>query len=380
MQNSILNACTLVIRGEYPTFTGRLMANLQLIQLVLWILLMSFQNPIQLGRGGGDPPSDDQTGIGGGDPPSDGNTPERGGGDPPLDGNTPQRTHSNQNNDLGVVITPCRDQPDAGLDNLPIYWESPEAAKLFCFDYKNGDDVFDGLTATVKILTKVLRSSDVYKRVVSHSELNLPEQIFHIRNKGLFLNTAYTITLNKLGRDSNNWVATCCQEALDLLAGLRFDTTVDAKRISYWNIDFRQDNCFPHPDSYVDNGIKPKPPFFEYFLNAVADASAFILEHLDHFSVEMIPGEIISKIIPALTKECEDNGIPEDSTECTLLSQFEIRPPGYTAVLRWVHYLGFLQDKLKKSYYVNGHEHEEQKKHCSQFTQRYLSDLELRSH
>jgi hypothetical protein len=85
---------------------------------------------IQLSIEGGDPPLDDQTGIGGGDPPSDGNTPERGGGDTPLDGNTPERTHSNQNNHLGVVITPCRDQPDAGLD-LPIHWESPEAAKLF---------------------------------------------------------------------------------------------------------------------------------------------------------------------------------------------------------------------------------------------------------
>jgi hypothetical protein len=151
---------------------------------------------IRLGRGGGDPPSDDQTGIGGGDPPSDGNTPERGGGDTSLDGNTTERTHSNQNNDLGVVITPCRDQPDAGLD-LPIYWESPEAAKLFSFDYKNGDKFFDRLSVRVKILTKVLKSSDTYKRVLSHSEENLlPEQIFHIRNKCLFLRTAYTIALN----------------------------------------------------------------------------------------------------------------------------------------------------------------------------------------
>jgi hypothetical protein len=339
---------------------------------------------MRLGRVG-DPPLDGNTPErgGGGDPPSDGNTPERGEVDPPLDGNTPERSPSNQHNSLGEVITPCRDQPDAGLDDLPIYWESPEAAKLFGFDYKNGDgdDVFNGLTARVNILTEVLRSSDGYKRVVSHSEENLlPEQIFHIRNKCLYLRTAYTIALNKLGRDSNNWVATCCQEALDLLAGLGFDTTVDAKRISYWNIDFRKDNRFPHPNLYVANGIKPKPPFFEHFPNAAADASTFILDHLDHFSVEMLRGELISKIIPALTKECEDDGIPDDSPERILLSQFEIRPPSYTTVLRWVHYLGFSQDKLKKSYYVDGHEHEEQKKHRSQFTQRYLSDLEPRSH
>ena len=53
---------------------------------------------------------------GGGDPPSDVNTMERRGGDPPSDGNTlVERTPSNQHNDLGEVITPCRDKPDALL-------------------------------------------------------------------------------------------------------------------------------------------------------------------------------------------------------------------------------------------------------------------------
>jgi hypothetical protein len=44
-KNSQLNACTLVKGGEYCISIGRLIANLQQIQLVLWILLMSFQNP-----------------------------------------------------------------------------------------------------------------------------------------------------------------------------------------------------------------------------------------------------------------------------------------------------------------------------------------------
>jgi hypothetical protein len=158
---------------------------------------------IRIGRSSTNTPTShieghDQTGIGG--------------GDPPLDGNTPKRTHtSNNNNDLGVTITPCRDQQvgvvaasgdkvvgtqhgsDAGLD-VPIYWESLEAAKLFAFDYKNRDDVFDVRKARIKILTEVLRPSDAYKRVVTNSEENLlPEQIFHIRNKCLFLHTAYVI-------------------------------------------------------------------------------------------------------------------------------------------------------------------------------------------
>ena len=47
-----------------------------------------------------------------------------------------------------------------------------------------------------------------------------------------------------------------------------------------------------------------------------------------------------------------------------------------TPTLRhWIHYLGFLQDKLKNSYHVYGHEHEDQKRHSSGFTQKCLSHL-----
>ena len=63
-----------------------------------------------------------------------------------------------------------------------------------------------------------------------------------------------------------------------------------------------------------------------------------------------------------------------------LLSHYTIKPPSYTTVLRWVHYLGFKQDKMKKSYYVDGHEHEDQKRHRSEFTNKYLTQLEARSH
>ena len=35
---------------------------------------------------------------------------------------------------------------------------------------------------------------------------------------------------------------------------------------------------------------------------------------------------------------------------------------------------------MKKSYYVDGHEHEDQKSHRSKFTQKYLTQLEPRSH
>ena len=53
---------------------------------------------------------------------------------------------------------------------------------LFGFDHKvrQGDDIFDGLTVRVKILTEVRGlAANGYKRVVSHSEENLlPEHFF----------------------------------------------------------------------------------------------------------------------------------------------------------------------------------------------------------
>ena len=36
--------------------------------------------------------------------------------------------------------------------SLPSYWDSPEAAKLFGFSYKNGDDVYLGLQQIVESL------------------------------------------------------------------------------------------------------------------------------------------------------------------------------------------------------------------------------------
>jgi hypothetical protein len=59
----------------------------------------------------------------------------------------------------------------------------------------------------------------------------------------------------------------------------------------------------------------------------MSNASSFILGHLDHFSVEMLLNEIITKIIPELVRESEEDGggILEDSDEHILLSHYTIK-------------------------------------------------------
>jgi hypothetical protein len=92
----------------------------------------------------------------------------------------------------------------------------------------------------------------------------------------------------------------------------------------------------------------------------------------------MVHNEIVANIIPGLKQVVEDEDVPADSKQSQLLSYYTAQPPSISTVRRWMHYLdfGFTHDKFKKSYYVDGHEREEQIQHRRQFTTRYLSDIE----
>jgi hypothetical protein len=94
-----------------------------------------------------------------------------------------------------------------------------------------------------------------------------------------------------------------------------FDTTIKVNTLMNWNIDFRKHEKFHHPDIYVANDITPKPVLFEYFPQAAVDASSFIPNHLDHYIVEMLHGELINKIIPSLKEEIEVAGAANATTD-----------------------------------------------------------------
>ena len=74
---------------------------------------------------------------------------------------------------------------------------------------------------------------------------------------------------------------------------------------------------------------------FEYFPQAAVDASLFILNHLDHFNVKMLRGEIIDKIIPSLKEEMEETGDANNTNihGYNLLCNYMAKQPSYTTVL-----------------------------------------------
>jgi hypothetical protein len=77
-----------------------------------------------------------------------------------------------------------------------------------------------------------------------------------------------------MGKNNTRWVKDCCQVAVDHVNIIGFDTTINAKTLSYWNINFRKRGQFAHPNPFVANGIKPKPQLFEYLPKAAVDAIA----------------------------------------------------------------------------------------------------------
>jgi hypothetical protein len=131
---------------------------------------------------------------------------------------------------------------------------------------------------------------------------------------------AYSIALTKVGKDSNTWIGTCCKEVVKKLSSLRFNLTVHPYRISVWSRVFRQDGKFPHPNHYVANGMKPKPPIFDVFPEAAAMTSEYIYNHLNHLIVEMLRNELITNIIPGLKKKAEDEQVPVNRSKFILLS------------------------------------------------------------
>jgi hypothetical protein len=55
------------------------------------------------------------------------------------------------------MVTAAADGDAGGMPVRPLFWESPEAAKLFGFNYNSGEDVLIGLRERVKMLANVLQ-------------------------------------------------------------------------------------------------------------------------------------------------------------------------------------------------------------------------------
>ena len=83
-----------------------------------------------------------------------------------------------------------------------------------------------------------------------------------------------------------NWTVGCCKEAVRKLNEMGIHGTTSARTIQNWNIHFRRNGKFPHPNPNIANGVKYKPLIFEFFPEIELDCKEFILETLITFTLK----------------------------------------------------------------------------------------------
>jgi len=137
-------------------------------------------------------------------------------------------------------------------DGRALYWSSTEAAKLFLGSKHATEDVFDCLEGRIELLDKVMNHYAGYREVVVGDGEGLSEfNVFHIRIKSMYLRTAYSLALEKLGvvvpnEPKSTWVG-CCDKAVIMVRAIGYEG-VTSKTLMTWNKYFRDDAKFPHPN------------------------------------------------------------------------------------------------------------------------------------
>ena len=164
-----------------------------------------------------------------------------------------------------------------------------------------------------------------YREVVVGEGEDLSEfNVFHIRIKSMYLRTAYSLALEKLGvvvpnEPKSTWIE-CCDKGVIIVRAIGYEG-VTSKTLMTWNKYFRDDAKFPHPNPYFANGIhpKPKPVLFELFPKASIDLSEFIIKHQDHFNDQRAVEHFSNVMLPALHEEAKKLG--NDSEEMELIGK-----------------------------------------------------------
>ena len=203
--------------------------------------------------------------------------------------------------------------------------------------------MYAGLKERLTLLKGALQKPDDYKSILHHGGETLhSDQILQIRNTCVFLIRAYQIASEKNGMNNTRWKKDCCQEAVCQIDNIGFHSTINPNTVMHWTINFRKEDEFHHPNIYVANNIQPKPALFKYFPQAAVELSLFILNHLDQFTVEILQGELIDKIIPSLKVEIEEIDANTDNSEYNLMCHYTAKPPSYTNFQGCVLCLNFI--------------------------------------
>ena len=151
---------------------------------------------------------------------------------------------------------------------------------------------------------------------------------------------------------------------------------VSTRTVSNWFCDFRNNGyCFlnyPKRKSLIDN----TPPIFDINPSLKSDFIEYAKTNIAQLSGELMYQYVHSTLIPKLiAQEEEDTGEPVLKDD--IMKEYGLSSLSLATVYRWMSWLGFNYCPIKKTFYVDGHEHPDTVQYRKKYVKEYL-DLELR--
>ena len=244
----------------------------------------------------------------------------------------------------------------------------------------------------IKLLQSVHESDEGWRNIIMGRDVDnfcSKHEIFEIRQRATFLCCAYQLALANMNKVT--W-RDCCKQACTFLNSLGLKQATFFKTVANWNKVFRKlEECFPHPNLYVQCGKRPLPKLLELYPDAKDQIVSFGIKHLATLTIESVHDFVISTVVPRLTLTWQNENLErstststtskpghdgdEDSTTNlpgnSFLNAHGLQSMSLTTTWRRMRLLGFRYDTRKKSFYVDGHERDDVVATRAAFCKRY---------
>ena len=135
----------------------------------------------------------------------------------------------------------------------------------------------------------------------------------------------------------------CCIKAINQMGMVGVRLVNNFQIVMKWNRVFRRNECFPHPNPYIECNKTYQPRLFEFFPQIKIEITRWANDHLDLLSCENvgleIRGKIIQKIYQSYLREANISSNELSMNE--FLFEYGLKSVCNTTIWKWMKFLGF---------------------------------------
>ena len=271
--------------------------------------------------------------------------------------------------------------------SVATFWDSPEA-KCWFGNGLNDKSVEEVIVKRIKQFREAYITANGWKQIISNNDQKdqcTHNDIYNLRSKAMYLAIALQLALEQMPTHTWGW---CCDEAVrrvqqfrELLGendekdvGVKYGGTIQR----WFRIWKRNSECFLNP-YFVRHGKQDLPQLLQNYPTLKKNLIKTMEDNLEHLSGEFVFSYLMDTALPLVLNERRQELNNYDFSLIQLLNENGLTKLLLSTVYRWMGQLGFLYSERRKCYYVDNHEHPENKKYRRTFLKRYF-EYELRAH